>query len=538
MTAIEARMQVHKGFVWIALLLGAVIFGFYLASNTPLLILAAAGLGWLGTLPYHARLCAVLGMTTYGSAMMVPLMPGRPFVWEIAALLGWSGVVILVALRRYSSDFGENFRRYRWILLLTLGYVIVLLYLMRTHGLGLRVMGGDKMGGRVYIQQLACASFPLVFAMLQFTEGHLVRLFTIHLLLSLTFIVSDAALALGSELWWVFYFLDLATDAISFEMGSEATGIRRFQSFAFVSVAMLQLLLIKVPLRRIFSGSAIWLVPTLLLIIGIGLPGGHRGVLVLLGGLLLMCSWAQRIWSTVRVTGVFLLFLLGLVFVYAIGSQLPLAAQRTLAVLPGIKLDSVAVEDARSTLDGRITMREIGIRLIPYYLWRGRGFGPASEPVPYQGHDPYGIITEHVNLGRFYNGPIGLLVNTGIPGVVCLMGFIFATTGIAFRTLFYIRRQGAEDTFLRFACVNSSLWVVHVAVFIFLHGDAEFAMNTFGLHSGIVIASDWAIRGREKRARLADAQQATDRATEQAATQPKVPYKRPSAALLPRPNAV
>ena len=129
MTAIEARMQVQKGFVWIGLLLGAVVFGFYMASNTPLLILGAAGIGWLGTLPYHARLCAVLGITTYGSALMAPLMPGRPFVWEIAALLGWSGIVILVALRKYSSEFGENFRKYRWILLLSLGYVLVLMYM-------------------------------------------------------------------------------------------------------------------------------------------------------------------------------------------------------------------------------------------------------------------------------------------------------------------------------------------------------------------------------------------------------------------------
>jgi hypothetical protein len=534
MTAIEARMQVQKGFVWIGLLLGAVVFGFYMASNTPLLILAAAGLGWLGTLPYHARLCAVLGMTTYGSALMAPLMPGRPFVWEIAALLGWSGIVILVALRRYSSEFGENFRRYRWILLLTIGYVLVLIYLMRTHGLGLKLMGGDKMGGRVYIQQVACASFPLVFAMLQFTEGQLLRLFTIHLLLSFTFMVSDIALAAGADLWWIFYFLDLANDAISFELGSEATGIRRFQSFSFVSVALLQLLLIKVPLRRIFSGSALWLIPTLLLIVGLGLPGGHRGVLVLLGGLLIVNSWAQRIWSTARVTGVVLLACLGLIFVYAVGSQLPLAAQRTLAVLPGIKLDSVAVEDARSTLNGRIEMREIGLKLIPHYLWRGRGFGPASEPVPYHAHDPYGIITEHVNLGRFYNGPIGLLVNTGIPGTFCLMGFVFATTVVAFRGLLYVRRHGAEDGFLRFISVNASLWIIQVSVFIFLHVDAEFAMNTFGLHSGIIMAGDWALRTRQRNARIIAAQAAAT----QADLEPVVPYKRPSAALLPRPSAV
>jgi len=535
MTAIEARMQVQKGFVWVGVLLGAVIFGFYMASNAPMLILAAAGIGWLGTLPYHARLSAVLGLTTYGSALMAPLMPGRPFVWEIAALLGWSGAAVLFALRRYSSDFPENLRRYRWILLLTVGYVLVLLYLMRTHGLGLKMMGGDKMGGRVYIQQLACASFPFVFAMLQFSERQMLKLFIIHLVLSFTFVISDVALAGRAELWWVFYFLDLANDAISFEFGSEMTGIRRYQSFAIVSVALMQLLLIFVPMRRLFTPSAVWMAPAMTLIVAIGLPGGHRGVLVTQALLLLMCAWSQRIFTLMRVTGGVLLLSMGLVFVYAIGNQLPLAAQRTLAVLPGINLDAVAAADARGTLDGRTTMRDIGIQLIPHYLIRGRGFGPASEPVPYQGYDAYGIITEHVNLGRFYNGPIGLLVNTGIPGTLCLMGFVLATTFVAIRGLRFVRRHGVEDRYLRFVSVNNSLWVVHVVIFTFLHGDAEFAMNTFGLHSGLVIAADWALRSRM---RAAVRSQAEADAQAPAMPAPETRPRRPSSSLVPRPNLV
>ena len=190
-------MQVQKGLVWATLLLGAMVFGFFMASETMLLVLAVAGVGWLVTLPNHVRLSAVLGITTFGSALMVPLMPGRPFVWEAAGILGWSGVVVLLVMKRYAADFGVVLRRYRWPLLATLGYVLVLLYLMRTHGLALRVFGGDRMGGRVYLQQVACASFPLVFLMVRFSEVDFVRLFVVHLLMSVTFVVSDVALAVG-----------------------------------------------------------------------------------------------------------------------------------------------------------------------------------------------------------------------------------------------------------------------------------------------------------------------------------------------------
>lgn len=503
MSPMETQMQVQKGLVWAVLLLGALVFGFFMASNAPLLVLAVAGVGWLGTLPYHARLSAVLGMTTYGSALMVPLMPGRPFVWEAAALLGWSGIVVSVILRRYPSGVGESLRRYRWTLVCVLGYVVVLAYLMRTHGLALRVLGGDRMGGRVYLQQLACASFPLVFLMVRLGEGMFVRLFLLHLLMSLTFVVSDVSLAIGGGAMWVFYFLDLANDALLFEFGSEMTGIRRFQSFAFVSVALLQGLLILAPLRKIFTLSAIWLVPALVVAAGVGLPGGHRGVLLLVGGLLVVCSWAQRLWSPIRLCLAVGVMGLVILVAYVVGPQLPLAAQRTLAVLPGIQLDQLAVDDARTTLEGRTTMREIGWQLVPSFLWRGRGFGPSTEPVPFTGHDPWGIITEHVSLGRFYNGPVGLLVNTGIPGTVFMLGILAAGTWVAMGTLRHVRQHGAEDIFSRVACVNAAYWVVQVGVFLFLHGDAEFAMNTFGLHLGLVLSANEVLIERRRAAQQA-----------------------------------
>jgi hypothetical protein len=45
--------------------------------------------------------------------------------------------------------------------------------------------------------------------------------------------------------------------------------------------------------------------------------------------------------------------------------------------------------------------------------------------------------------------------------------------------------------------------MVNVLVFLFVHGDAEFAMNTFGLHAGLVMACDWALRIRERKAQAA-----------------------------------
>ena len=82
MSPMESQMQVQKGLVWATLLLGAMVFGFFMASETMLLVLAVAGVGWLVTLPNHARLSAVLGSVRAPPAAVCP-----PAVWVIISAL-------------------------------------------------------------------------------------------------------------------------------------------------------------------------------------------------------------------------------------------------------------------------------------------------------------------------------------------------------------------------------------------------------------------------------------------------------------------
>jgi hypothetical protein len=59
-------------------------------------------------------------------------------------------------------------------------------------------------------------------------------------------------------------------------------------------------------------------------------------------------------------------------------------------------------------------------------------------------------------------------------------------------------------------------------------------MNTFGLQSGLVMATDWALRSRERNAQAS----AAATAATAAAAGPKKPYRRPTTALMPRPSTV
>ena len=482
------RQQQFERILWFgAALLAVFIFALLMVSNEILLVLGVGGVLWLALLPYHARLASATALVTFASAFMVPGFPGRPFVWEFASLLGWSGAIITFALRRYSPDFPKVFREHRWLFLWGAMYVAALVFTMKMRGTGLRIFGGERMGGRVYFQQISVAVFPLLFMMVAFSPRQLVRLYLWQCVLSLSFIVSDLALAAGSSMYWLLNFLELSNDSLSFEVSSMSQGIRRFQSFASVSLAFFQLLLVLVPIRDFINRRAWMTLPPVAFILVLGFLGGHRALLVMVAFTFLGVGWAQRVFNPARVIVLAFVLACSMTTAYLIGDRLPLAAQRALTVLPGIKLDAFAEQDAAATLHGRTLMRNAGIGLIPYFLWVGRGFGQTDTvQATWMTDDPN--VNLQIESGTFYNGPVGLLVNTGLAGGISMLAFVACGAGVAYRILKKIREIGCDTRFRRLCTVVAALYLTHTFVFIFLHGDSQFAMLLFGLQTGLLIA--------------------------------------------------
>lgn len=495
MTALEARQQFTKVAIWLVLIALALFSGLLLGTNAFLLVLLFGGTGWLLTLPYHATIALHVGLVMFGAAFIVPFLPGRPLVWEVAGITGWSGALVTLALRRQAPDFRENLRRYRFVFLGLAGYVAVLILLMRLRGTGFSVFGGERVGGRFYLQQVASGIFPFLFLMLRPDLGRLVGLFGLQCLLSLTFTVSDFAFAAGPALYPLLYVFELSNDAFGFEVLARGSGFRRFQSMSRVSLALIEWLMMVAPLAAVFSRRFVWLVPAYAVALVIGLAGGHRALLVVIALGLLIRAWSERLFTPLRIV-------VGLVFVgslvaatYAAAPRLPLAAQRTISFLPGVRLDPVARDDASNTLMGRRVMREVAFDLVPYYRVLGRG-------LQYQPNLPPHILAYDdetnrlIELGHFYNGPIGLLVNTGIPGVVAFLGMLTAASAVALRLLRRLRQTGLQDVTDRFAATVGSMWLARAIFFAFFDGSADFAMTQFALPCGLLLICD--IRHREK----------------------------------------
>lgn len=507
MTTADVQLHVQKLLLLGSFFLGAIFVGLLLAGAPVLLILALGGFAWLLLLPYHATLATTLSMATFASGFILPGFPGRPFVWEAAAMLGWTGVAITIALRQYAPEASTIFRRH-WLLFAgALGYCVVLLVLMYFRGVGIRVFGaGGQMGGRIYFQQLLCAIFPLLFVLKPMSEERMVKLYVLQCLLSVTFLPADLVFAYGGKILEpLLYFLELPNDGVNFENQAQQFGIRRFQSFFFLSMSFYCLLLTWRKFDDYMNRHALWMWPLSGVIIGLGLLGGHRNLILFLAFVIVISAWAQRFFSAVRIVGV--LMIAGLIYLFiATGIRdMPLSIQRALSVVPGLQVDRQAADDGRATLEGRRAIRAAGLEVSKDYRWLGRGFGKPRDFQIWPGQ--LDMTQLHVDFGIFYNGTVGLLVNTGIPGTVSMFCFMGAGSWLALRNLRHIRRHGANDAFSRMACVLSSLWIGQVFSFVFLHGDAEFAMRTFGLEAGMLLLCDHNLSRRNTASQQAQAEQ-------------------------------
>lgn len=486
-SSIDHRLRLQQ-LVWFVMMgVGAIVMGYALASNLWMMAMGVLGVLWLMLLPYHSIVSVYLAVATFSSALIVPLFPGRPYMWEFAALLGWSGLAITVSMRKYVPHFTQEIRENRWLYLGLLFYAIVLLFTMFYRGFGLRILGSEQMGGRFYFQQLSCAIFPLLFIMCRLDEGTLVRLYMLQCLLTITYLVSDFVLAIAPEgMFFLLQFFELTGDAVNFELQASRFGIRRYQSLYIVSSGFLGLLLIYFNLRDFLNKRSVLLIPFLLAVIGLGLLSGHRYLAIILVGVFLVCGYAQRFFSAnnLLIGGAGLVLALFLTYGYA--DRMPLAAQRAISVLPGISIDKQARQDGDATFETRRILRKIGFEMIPHYFWTGRGFGLAATDYSWQ-WDPT-TITMHVNQGRFFNGFIGLMVNTGVFGTLSMLVFLAGGTILAWRILQHLRRHGCADNFSRMCAVLTGLWMSNSFAFLFLHGDSEYAMKTFSLQAGLLLA--------------------------------------------------
>ena len=492
---VDAQEQVQKALFGVFLIGAVLLFAVLLGSVQILALMGFVAVIWALTLPQHGTLALILGSVMINSSLLVPFVSGRPFFWEASLMLSISGLPLMFAMRRNAPDFGDRLREFRWVFIGLGIFFLVLVSLIKFRGFGLNVLGQGQVGGRAYVTQFLGLLFPLLYMAVPTTPQMLVRIYIAHCLMSASFLVSDFTLAAGTgPLWVLLSFFGLSTDSLAFEVQSLEGGVRRFQSVAFVSRDLIYLMLVLVPASRSLTLGSVTRVLLTLGLLGGSALGGHRMSMIIIPSVILLSSIVQRTVSMAKVIVSAILLAVALMITYQTARQLPHAAQRMLSVLPGIEIDPLASVDAENSTTGRASMRRIAFDIAPNFLWVGRGLGFVPDISHLYTHneiDQYGMLEHSLDQGIFYAGIPSLLVNLGLPGLAGVVLFLGAVSVIAVRNLRSIHRSGCRSSFDRLTCHVSSLWLVQLATFMTTTGEAGFFMQTFGLLSGMVLATHW-----------------------------------------------
>lgn len=499
MSPLEAREKFIKVAVFGVVAVSAVIFAFILSISQGLVVFAILGGLWVATVPRHAELCMNVATATLVAGLLVPFLSGRPLVWEAMGLLGWSGVLFRLALRKYHPDFGKEFKRNIMILWGIGLYSFVLLFLMRRYGVGFGALGSADAGGKRYLTQIICGIFPLVYLILLPSEKTIASLFAWQCLLALSYLPPELILNYGSGgVRYLLLFFDASSDAWDFAAVGANMGMKRIQAFAIVASATTSLLLAFVPLRRFFTVRGLWLAVVAVGLTVVGGFSGHRYTLYTVATIYLVVGWVQRMYRPIYLAILLPLLSVAVAVIYLLAPSLPESMQRSLTIFPYIHVGARAYMDAESGLDGRAQLLKYGYNMIPKYYLVGRGFGVSSDMELTRKYDNISSLASN---GIFYNGTISLLVNTGLPGTISMMTVICFGFGLCWRTFALIRKYNYEDRFALTATVLGANYVSVAFSFVLLHGDSEAAMKSFCPQLGLIMVCYYRLRQRDLAAR-------------------------------------
>ena len=468
----------------------AVVAGAMLADQPYLIFAGLVGLAYVGTLTVNCRALAWLVIALQPAALIVPFFPGRPFWWELCALLAWPSLLAYGLVNRRKIEQVGFDRAERWALAALGGYVLVLFGLMAYRGVGFRAFGGAQMGGRFYSQQVILAILPLLLLTANLSKKQLIGAVATGWVMAMTYLVSDFSFSLGGGVMQrILYFFELPTDALNFELGYELTGMRRYQSLWYAAAAGLACLWTLVPLKDLLGRYVLVTGPLMLALLGLGLGSGHRTLLIVTLTTLVFLTIFQRFWTTGRLVVGLLVVAGGTGVLYVVADKLPMPVQRSISFLPGIEVQPLAERDATDTLRDRIEILQLAINDIPRYSIIGRGFGMERfDQLPGDAVNS-GVWLAYVN-GYFYNGTLGLLLKTGLPGLLATSVFVWWLSKMALELVRVVQRRATrdQDNFDRLCLLVCAQWFSAVLFFYVTHGDAGSWMQTFALSAALIMA--------------------------------------------------
>lgn len=476
-------ISISKGMVIMLIVVPlAALLGFLLAmpEELPSLAIIAVVLIIL-TIPVLIQWHHLILIMSWNAALIVFFLPGQPNVWMLVTLTSLFWTVLNKTLNR---EYPIN--NVPWLTWAMIALAVVVLATAKfTGGMGLRTLGGQVYGGKKYYYILFAILAYFAISTPRIPIAKAQRYVTLYYLTGLTAAMANL-LYFFPSLWFLFnvFPVDYAVSLATEDFDVTSIKFNRLGGLTFAAQAMCSLMIMRFGIRGILDFSKAWRFLVMLGLIAISMLGGFRSSFIAIMLLAVIQFFLEGLHRTRLFPVSLMSCLVGFILLIPFAQVLPLSVQRTLSVIPMLKLNPAARVDAQISTEWRLRMWEVLVPEIPRYLLLGKGYvtGAADYYLGLESMKRGFSANYEASLiaGDYHNGPLSVIIPFGIWGALAFLCFC----GASFRVLYLNWKFGDA----RLKSINTFLFAAFITHFLFfmlifgaIHGDIFTFAGLIGL---------------------------------------------------------
>lgn len=419
----------------------------------------------------------ILSFSMYASSLTIPGLPSGIQLVHVVMLFLFALTIAQITIKKTGA---RPLLPTHWLMFAML---IILVFIIHQRGFGLYFGGGEVVGGASYVRFIAGATLLFSARHYHLSVSQWKKLLYLLIVFNLMPVLSQILfLASGGSFTFHFNFVQPYVFGLMESLGEvqQGTGRIRFHALSGVSISLLGAGLIIMPFR------------------------GTRNfrTLLLLGFCLILAAFSGFRTSIVENIGVFSLFatlsvrkserpniIAGLtvttVIIVATGTvlapYLPMTVQRALSFIPFAEISPMARLEAEASTMWRLDVWKYSLSHWREYALLGRGFTMRLGElwsISDQYNMPHMAYVGH----NYHNGPISLLLDLGIPGLVVGCAFLLATLSYSLKKI----DPGAPLFIQQFYNFYRAKTIYSVAGFFLIFGDVRSSFVIISINLAIM----------------------------------------------------
>jgi hypothetical protein len=421
------------------------------------------------------------------------LLPGRP---DFATLM--CGISLLISILQYTLNKQNKFIIVPSLIRpLVFILVVVIATAKLTGGFGMAITGSTNMGGRRYLMIFTAVIGFFALTARRIPPNRVTLYFCLFFLGGVSAAISNLASVVAPGLY--FLFLIFPTDSSGVAALTDSNSVvgvhslySRLGGLSMACTAVFCVMLALYGIRGLFDLRKYWRLPLFLLVVMLGMFGGYRSAAITFIAIFALVFYFEGLMRSRLMP----IFAVAFIFTAALSlpffDHFPLSVQRSLAFVPGLKLDPVAEMDAKGSTEWRLQMWKNVVPEIPRYLILGKGLSINQAELATVNNigAAVGEVGEgQVLSGDYHSGPLSLIITFGIPGVITFFWFVFA--GV--RALYHNYKFG-DEAHKRLNTFLLAYFLCKVLIFFTIFGSFYSDLTLFAGLLGLSVAINGGVK--------------------------------------------